>query len=268
MDDDNYWRTYGENLVRQETQRRAEAQRQQPQPQPQQQQQRARSTRGSESSNRPASSAPTRSAPSAPSVPPSAPVPPAEPQQSASATPQLLMSFGVSFNGGHGTNPTNGGSANDSILAMARLLSRLTFEYAAMSGTPGQFEAIMETVIREAMSGSSLGNFNPGDFVADGSASFERLLNELFEQAMASSGGPAGPPGLSEEQFALLPRRKVAMEDSSSCAICQDAFKVDMESVVVLPCSHVYHEDCIGPWVKRISSCPICRRPVDEHKQK
>jgi len=159
------------------------------------------------------------------------------------------MAFGISFGGGLPIIASNTVPAHDSILEMARLLSRLTMEFAAMSHAPG-FEAAM-------------GSFSTGDFMPNESASLDRLLNELFEQAVASPS----LSGLSAEQFARLPRRKAAETDDSSCAICQEAYKVGQDTIVALPCKHVYHEDCIGPWIKRTSSCPMCRRPVDEQNK-
>ncbi|GFZ17679.1 hypothetical protein Acr_26g0009490 [Actinidia rufa] len=42
------------------------------------------------------------------------------------------------------------------------------------------------------------------------------------------------------------------------CAICLDEFRVGSE-VTRIPCSHVYHDDCIVSWLKTSNSCPLCR---------
>jgi hypothetical protein len=46
---------------------------------------------------------------------------------------------------------------------------------------------------------------------------------------------------------------------NSSCSICIEDFE-ENESVRVLPCGHLYHTDCIMPWLTtRCSNCPICK---------
>lgn len=47
-------------------------------------------------------------------------------------------------------------------------------------------------------------------------------------------------------------------EEGRECSICLEAF-VANEQVVVTPCKHMFHGDCITPWVKSHGKCPICR---------
>ncbi|KAA8539029.1 hypothetical protein F0562_025721 [Nyssa sinensis] len=51
-------------------------------------------------------------------------------------------------------------------------------------------------------------------------------------------------------------------EDSMDvCPICLDEFSAGKE-VTAMPCSHVFHSDCIFQWLWNVNSCPICRRSV------
>ncbi|XP_019187161.1 PREDICTED: E3 ubiquitin-protein ligase RING1-like isoform X1 [Ipomoea nil] len=42
------------------------------------------------------------------------------------------------------------------------------------------------------------------------------------------------------------------------CPICKDLFVLNLE-VKMLPCKHMYHSDCILPWLEMNNSCPVCR---------
>ena len=56
-------------------------------------------------------------------------------------------------------------------------------------------------------------------------------------------------------------------EEGSSCccAICIDEFE-DKEKARRLPCRHMFHEDCLIPWLtERHASCPMCKYDVLQH---
>ncbi|XP_055961826.1 E3 ubiquitin-protein ligase SIRP1-like [Mercurialis annua] len=55
-------------------------------------------------------------------------------------------------------------------------------------------------------------------------------------------------------------------DSSKSCTICIKEIVVGTE-VIRMPCSHLYHKDCIVEWLEKYShSCPICRyeMPVEQ----
>lgn len=47
-------------------------------------------------------------------------------------------------------------------------------------------------------------------------------------------------------------------EEGKRCAVCLEDFKGG-EEVMLTPCDHMFHEDCIVPWVKSHGQCPVCR---------
>lgn len=56
----------------------------------------------------------------------------------------------------------------------------------------------------------------------------------------------------------------VASKLDKDCAVCKEQFNVETEDpdeqvVVTLPCTHVFHEGCIIPWLKSSGTCPVCR---------
>jgi len=42
------------------------------------------------------------------------------------------------------------------------------------------------------------------------------------------------------------------------CIICLNQIKID-DTIVILPCKHYYHKECINKWFQKSKSCPICR---------
>lgn len=51
--------------------------------------------------------------------------------------------------------------------------------------------------------------------------------------------------------------------DQNSCSICLEDFVRNTTMVRELPCHHIYHPDCIDPFLhKRSSLCPLCKRSV------
>eukprot|EP00038_Savillea_parva_P029048 m.68583 g.68583 ORF g.68583 m.68583 type:complete len:582 (+) comp8522_c0_seq2:251-1996(+) len=49
----------------------------------------------------------------------------------------------------------------------------------------------------------------------------------------------------------------------AECAICITGIDTD-ETMVVLPCRHTYHKECIVTWAHMSSVCPTCRRPLGD----
>ncbi|GAA5986467.1 hypothetical protein JCM10908_003765 [Rhodotorula pacifica] len=100
---------------------------------------------------------------------------------------------------------------------------------------------------------------NAGDYVWGSEANFQQLLNDLMEQA----AGRAGPQPAPDDMIEKLPRLKINqqvldMDSITTCGVCLDAFQLE-DAAVALPCKHLYHEDCLVPWLKTSGTCPICR---------
>ncbi|KNA17404.1 hypothetical protein SOVF_080190 isoform B [Spinacia oleracea] len=56
-------------------------------------------------------------------------------------------------------------------------------------------------------------------------------------------------------------------EDGKSCAVCLEDFEA-REEVMVTPCSHMFHEECVVPWVKNHGDCPVCRATFYERRER
>ncbi|KAH8383264.1 hypothetical protein KR009_007607 [Drosophila setifemur] len=99
---------------------------------------------------------------------------------------------------------------------------------------------------------------NPGDY-AWGREGLDTIVTQMLNQMETS-----GPPPLSAQRINEIPNVQVSAEEVErkvQCSICWDDFKLD-ETVRKLPCSHLYHENCIVPWLNLHSTCPICRKSL------
>ena len=49
------------------------------------------------------------------------------------------------------------------------------------------------------------------------------------------------------------------------CQVCFDQFK-DEDKLYKLPCKHLFHTECILPWLDKHNTCPSCRHelPTDD----
>ena len=43
-----------------------------------------------------------------------------------------------------------------------------------------------------------------------------------------------------------------------SCTVCCDAIALGSKGMF-MPCGHIYHPDCLNPWLKEHNTCPVCR---------
>ncbi|KAH8326228.1 hypothetical protein KR067_003842 [Drosophila pandora] len=99
---------------------------------------------------------------------------------------------------------------------------------------------------------------NPGDY-AWGREGLDTIVTQMLNQMETS-----GPPPLSSQRINEIPNVQITAEEVErkiQCSICWDDFKLD-ETVRKLPCSHLYHENCIVPWLNLHSTCPICRKSL------
>ena len=46
--------------------------------------------------------------------------------------------------------------------------------------------------------------------------------------------------------------------DEKRCSVCLEDFE-PKETVMLTPCKHMFHEECIVPWLKSKGQCPVCR---------
>ncbi len=103
---------------------------------------------------------------------------------------------------------------------------------------------------------------NASDY-AFGDEDFDDIITRLMEQTATKSG----PPPASDEIIKSLPRVSYfSVQGNNECNICQEEFNNDT-IVTRLPCSHLFHDPCITPWLKVNGTCPTCRMSVTPEKE-
>lgn len=97
---------------------------------------------------------------------------------------------------------------------------------------------------------------------------FDRLLVQLTQLEINGIGraerAPASKSAIESMPLIKILSSHVSME--SHCAVCKEPFEIHTEARE-MPCKHIYHSDCILPWLSLRNSCPVCRHelPTDVH---
>jgi hypothetical protein len=55
----------------------------------------------------------------------------------------------------------------------------------------------------------------------------------------------------------------ISLEEAPSCSICLCEYEVG-DSMVKLPCGHLYHEDCVSAWTQNNVRCPLCNFNLEQ----
>ncbi|KAK6146586.1 hypothetical protein DH2020_020455 [Rehmannia glutinosa] len=104
---------------------------------------------------------------------------------------------------------------------------------------------------------------NIGDyFVGPG---FEQLIQQLAENDPNRYGTPPASKSAVEALPSINVDEALLKSELAQCAVCKDDFELGTV-VKQMPCKHVYHQDCILPWLELHNSCPVCRYelPTDD----
>ncbi|KAI4339181.1 hypothetical protein MLD38_024147 [Melastoma candidum] len=89
---------------------------------------------------------------------------------------------------------------------------------------------------------------------------FDRLLDQLSQIEINGISHLDRPPA-SKAAIESMPVVEIGVDHITSelhCAVCKEVFELGCDARE-MPCKHIYHEDCILPWLALRNSCPVCR---------
>ncbi|KAM7501871.1 hypothetical protein LguiB_000775 [Lonicera macranthoides] len=92
---------------------------------------------------------------------------------------------------------------------------------------------------------------------------FDRLLEQLAQIEINGFSRSDQPPAskVAVESLPTIEIADVHIDSESHCAVCKEAFLLGSEARE-MPCKHIYHSDCILPWLSLRNSCPVCRHEL------
>ena len=95
----------------------------------------------------------------------------------------------------------------------------------------------------------------------------ETHMENIINYLMANDPNKYGNPPASKDEIDKLKRIEVndtnkeeiiKLSCESVCSVCKDEYE-NNQILIQIPCSHIFHEECILPWLKDRNSCPTCR---------
>lgn len=86
----------------------------------------------------------------------------------------------------------------------------------------------------------------------------QEILDKMPQYVYTSKDAPAPSTAAGAKEAAP---RKVVQYTQPTCPICLDDFASGETIIRELPCGHIFHPECVDPFLKSSSSlCPVCKR--------
>ncbi|KAI3807389.1 hypothetical protein L1987_23316 [Smallanthus sonchifolius] len=84
---------------------------------------------------------------------------------------------------------------------------------------------------------------------------------EFLDNDSSSSGRPPASITVVENLSSVVITGEDYENRNTLCAVCKDEIGIGL-TAKRLPCDHLYHGDCILPWLEIRNTCPVCRHEL------
>ncbi|CAA7029006.1 unnamed protein product [Microthlaspi erraticum] len=97
---------------------------------------------------------------------------------------------------------------------------------------------------------------------------FDRLLDQISQIELNTNRNnrscehpPASKSAIEAMPVIEIDPTHLQSDSQSHCAVCKENFVLE-SAAREMPCNHIYHPDCILPWLEIRNSCPVCRHEL------
>ena len=101
---------------------------------------------------------------------------------------------------------------------------------------------------------------------ASGADRFDNAITQLLNQWESPESPPASKEDI-DNILAVVTTAQEHIDSERQCSVCMGDFQLGA-AVRSLPWHHLFHTNCIHPWLHLHNTCPICRKtlgtPADE----
>ncbi|XP_054807177.1 uncharacterized protein LOC129309578 isoform X2 [Prosopis cineraria] len=156
-------------------------------------------------------------------------------------------------------------SSNRVSQLRSRILNRSSVPAISTRGRRLRFPVDMDFDMRldilEALE-DAVGDISDMGIAEDMFQAHRDFNEDDYEMLLALDENNHQHAGASAHQINSLPQSTIQTDNfQEACAICLE-IPVMGETIRHLPCLHKFHKDCIDPWLRRRTSCPVCKSSI------